>query len=53
MCFIVSCGDAGTATGVAGRLLGEEQGLHDPKDESKWLDVHASSRGHEGDNLVP
>ncbi len=53
VCFIVSCGDAGTATSVAGRLKGEEQGLRDPKDKSLWLNVHAHATGHEGVNLVP
>jgi len=36
----VSCGDAGTATAVAGRLKGEKLGLRDPNDESKWLDLN-------------
>ena len=53
LCVLVSCGDAGVACAVAGRLLGEALGRRDPKDESKWLDVYAHARGHEGGNLVP
>ena len=33
--------------------LGEAQNIVDPKDESKWKNVHAHAAGHEGANLVP